>query len=200
MDNSISRPNYTTANTIPHSARRRDTLLKASLAINSTHKRTLAASVAAMVETELDGNCHIADTDSFLESIFPLPRGRVESIFQRFQDNGIYDKESWKDLPTTATLESNFYAPFTNLANEINKACVGIGLQRHVETYWFDRHSTSPQSRDEDAAEIRPDIVSVLGKSEAFKALEKELEERISKIKNSKKKVCVFDAITGTRS
>ena len=195
---------YKIANIIPHRAegrQRRDTLIKASVVLDSTRQRTLADSVMSMVQSELEGNCHIADTDSFLDSIFPLPKQCVEDVYQRIEAGGIYILGSWKGLPKDEKLECGLYVPFANAANAINKACAANGLQTQVETYWLDRHSTSPQSRSEDAAAIRPDILSVLGKAKTLESWDKELKELKESISGSpgskesgdiKKTVCVF--------
>jgi len=194
---------YKIANTIPHRAEgrhRRDTLIRASVVLDSTRQRTLADSVMSMVQSELEGNCHIADTDSFLDSIFPLPKKCVEDVYQKIEADGIYSLGSWKGLPKDEKLECGLYVPFANVANAINKACTTNGLQMQVETYWLDRHSTSPQSRSENAAAIRPDILSVLGKAEALESWDKELTKLKESIgggpgskesKDIQKKVCV---------
>jgi hypothetical protein len=81
----------------PYSTKRRthrhDTIIKASVAIDSTHQKTMATSVASMVKTDLTGNCHLADTDLFVNAILPLPTKCVDSIYEKMKANGIYASE-----------------------------------------------------------------------------------------------------------
>lgn len=166
--------------------RRRDTVIKASVVIDSSRVKTREESVASMVAAELRGNCHIADSDLFLTSILPLPQTWIDGVYDKVVADGTYTQGSWTSLPQEERKECDLYVPFANVANAINKACAAIHLPTHVNNYWVDRHSTSPKSRDGDAAAIRPDIVSVLGEAEALEGWEKEMESLKESIDNLK--------------
>jgi hypothetical protein len=166
---------------------RRDTLIKASVVVNSSHQKTLAASVAEMVDADLRGNCHTVDTDAFLRSIFPLSERSIDSIYEHVLANKAYIAGSWTGLPKDEQKENCFYVPFANATNAINAACAASGAHMPVKSHWLDRHSTPPRSRDEDAAAIRPDVVSVLGTVEAIEGWEKgiaSLKKRMSESKD----------------
>lgn len=163
---------------------RADTVIKAATVLDSTRQKTLAETVKIMVEDNVRGNCHTADTDEFLDSILPLPDEWIEKVYQQLLRDGVYTQESWRDLPKDEKREDGLYVSFANIANAINKACSTNGLPIGVESYWLDRHSISPRSRDKYAAAIRPDVVSVLGKTEVLDEWEKtmtSLKESISK-------------------
>jgi hypothetical protein len=60
--------------------------------------------------------------------------------------------------------EDKHYEPFIDIANAISdavKASTGFTGDRRVNGVWVDRHSKSPKSPDEDAANTRPDCVNV---------------------------------------
>jgi len=152
---------------------RRDTLIKSSVILDSSCRKTLADSVYNMVNKELRGHCHTADTGTFLNSILPLKNETVEKVYQQLVENGTYANHSWTNLPKDETKENGLYGPFVNVVNAINKACGDA--TGGVRNYWVDRHATSPRSRDKDAAAIRPDIVSILWDTEALKSLEKKM-------------------------
>lgn len=161
---------------------RRDTIIKPSIVIESTLEKTKAKSVALMVKDDLAGNCHLADTDAFLKAILLLPTTSVKKIYKRLEAERIYTSGLWKLFSSGSKKEVAFYAPFVNIANRINEACAAEILGVQLKTYWLDQHSTSPQSRDKDAASIRPDIVSVLGTGEGLDKWEENiinLKERI---------------------
>jgi hypothetical protein len=132
-----------------------------------------------MVENELRGHCHTADTGSFLNSILPLPDETIENVFQQLAKNGTYAEGSWTNLPKNETKEDGLYGPFVEVVNAINKACGDA--TSGVKNYWVDRHSASPRSRDKDAAAIRPDVVSVLWDTKALKSL----EEKVASLKQN---------------
>ena len=117
-----------------------------------------------MVHRDLQGNYHVADTDSFLTKILCPPDELIEDIqvYQKLVDDKVYYQSSWAGLPQNVTKEDELYAPFTKVVNAINIKSIPAEGQG-VKNYWLDRHSISPYSRDEEAAAIRPDVVSVLG-------------------------------------
>lgn len=129
----------------------------------------------SMVQTDLAGNCHTADTGAFLDSIFPLPPQTVEEIYQIMESDKLYTYGSWKGLPTVEKREKDLYTPFAAIANAINLGCASCSSDMCIKTYWLDRHNTSPRSRDEYAAAIRPDIVCTLGTAEALDDWEKNM-------------------------
>lgn len=65
--------NYITKYSVSHIKRlRSDNAIKASAVLDSSRQKTLAESVRNMVEADLEGNCHTADTGAFLNSILPV--------------------------------------------------------------------------------------------------------------------------------
>lgn len=166
---------------VPSGRRRSDTELKPSFVLTGSYQRTLADQVAKMVKRDLQGNYHVADTDSFLTKILCLPDELIEDIYKKLVDDKVYYQGSWTDLPQTIAKEDGLYAPFTKVANAINiKSNPAAG--QGVKNYWLDRQSTSPLSRDRETAAIRPDVVSVLGEMSTLEKMAK-LEKDISDLK-----------------
>jgi hypothetical protein len=166
---------------VPLGRRRSDTELKPSFVLTGSYQRTLADQVAKMVKHDLQGNYHVADTDSFLTKILCLPDELIEDIYRKLVDDKVYYQGSWTALPQNVTKEDGLYTPFTKIANAINiksNPTAGQG----VKNYWLDRHSTSPLSRDRETAAIRPDVVSVLGEMSTLEKMAK-LEKDISDLK-----------------
>lgn len=110
-------------------------------------------------------NCHVAETEDFLKNLFPVNADVINKVYKALVKSKVYDvRESrWNGFPEKegAQKEEAFYKPFVDAAESIRKAAPDETIQLHCQ--WIDRHSKAPTSRDETAALIRPDILSVLG-------------------------------------
>ncbi|PFH46480.1 hypothetical protein AMATHDRAFT_69759 [Amanita thiersii Skay4041] len=86
-------------------------------------------------------------------------------------------KGHWKSFPTLTkqTTEKQYYRPFVNMANEVNKQCELIQTKQDaLEGVWIDTHSISPQERGDSKSRIQPDIVHVAS-PELFKKVTQDI-------------------------
>jgi hypothetical protein len=127
--------------------------------------RTRAVEVAQMASDEIvSGNLHVAETDSFLDKLFPIPSTTIDTVYQTLVDNTAYDplKKQWKGLPKTETKESVYYKPFVKAAEAIRTA-YAYPESASLTCRWIDRPNISPKSLDPRASLIRPDVLCILG-------------------------------------
>ncbi|KAK2464940.1 hypothetical protein APHAL10511_003016 [Amanita phalloides] len=141
------------------SSRLTDTPVKASATFPMTYGET-AEQAASSVKRSLKGNVRITSPKDFRETFLPVPgdndldRALLE-VKQEFYDN---EQGRWKRFPT-GKKESEFYQPFQEIAEAVNKASRGFASENAIHTTWLDRHSKAPDTMSKDAAAIRPDIV-----------------------------------------
>ncbi len=146
-----------------------------------------AAAIKSIVAQQLMGNVSIASTSDFLQSVLRLSPKAEESfdeiykqVKEKFWAGGKSRRGGrWKSFPakTKANLcESDYYAPFVDLANDVGDHCRVLRLidNESVEGYWVSRPHQAPKTRDLDHPMIKPDIVHVT-KPQAFRFLDKKL-------------------------
>lgn len=126
--------------------------------------KTLASDIRAAVNKDLHNHslsCKIAE---FLEKILPVSESYVERILQQLTRKSWYTKGRWAKMPTSnKAKEDEFYEPFIEIATAISDEATTakMGGDGRVKGVWVDRHSKTPESTDEDAADIRPDCFYV---------------------------------------
>ena len=146
-----------------------------------------AASIKSIVAQQLMGNVSIASISDFVQAVLRLSPKAEESfekiytqVKQKFWTGGEPRRGGrWRSFPskTKANLcESDYYAPFVDLANGVSDHCRALRLidDESVEGYWVSRPHQAPKTRDIDHPMIKPDIVHVT-KPRAFRALDKKL-------------------------
>ncbi|RDB19067.1 hypothetical protein Hypma_014321 [Hypsizygus marmoreus] len=164
-----------------------DTGLKKSTAYIATGTRTRAAMVLEMVKDDAKGNCHVAETEEFLDNLFPVQASIVTNVYQKMVESGAYDEGNmqWKNLPKSSKKESDYYAPFVAAAEAIRRAHGDIeGIP--YRNIWIARPNRAPKSQDSAAPLIRPDVLSILGmegESEQWETLIANSSEEAEKLK-----------------
>ncbi|EIN05073.1 hypothetical protein PUNSTDRAFT_137757 [Punctularia strigosozonata HHB-11173 SS5] len=123
----------------------------------------------SQVEKEVEKNAFVVPTANFVDSLFSVstdPGADAEvakSVLERLKHNGLYDNR-WCQFPDHRdATEQSFYLPFIRTVAGIGRALKGLGHQPRTHIAWpevFDRTLTSLNPY---AANVRPDIVSVLG-------------------------------------
>ncbi|KAG6892578.1 hypothetical protein C0995_003057, partial [Termitomyces sp. Mi166 len=86
-----------------------------------TRKKTLMKDLSADVRRDIKDTLFTADTELFLDKIFPsgLP---VDQIFKKLSDAGEYADGYWKEYPypkITPQNEPLLYKPFARISNAI---------------------------------------------------------------------------------
>ncbi|RDB18915.1 hypothetical protein Hypma_014319 [Hypsizygus marmoreus] len=166
-----------------------DTQLKKATAYIATGSRTRAAQVLEMVKHDAQGNCHVAETEEFLDKLFPVEPSIVNDVYSELLKSGAYDQDNevWKDMPKSSKKESEYYAPFVTAAEAIRKAHSAIE-EVPYRNIWVARPNQAPKLKDPAAVLIRPDVMSILGlegesdKWETLIAGSKEEAERLKAI------------------
>jgi hypothetical protein len=149
--------------------------------------KTLAADIDDAVNKDLRNHFFVCDTAEFLDSVLPVPQTWVEKVFKKLCKDSIYEGGRWACMPVSDSVaEENHYKPFIDIAKAISdavKAISGLTSEGRVNGIWVDRHSKSPKSPDEDAAETRPDCLHVTSNT-IIKQLDIEIAQ--AKVKLSK--------------
>jgi hypothetical protein len=163
-----------------------------------------AAAIKSTVAQQLMGNVSIASISDFLQAVLQLSPKAEESfdkIYTRVKEKFWTGGEPrrggrWRSFPskTKANLcESDYYAPFVDLANGVSDNCRALRLidKESVEGCWVSRPHQAPKTRDVDHPMIKPDIVHVT-KPQAFRTLDKKLSNVQAQDdgKFEKEKVC----------
>jgi hypothetical protein len=147
-----------------------DTPLKPMQTVTMTGQRTQAEDVRALVESDLKGNCYLTDTKPLLDKLFPLEEegAVIKKVYAQVCQDKKYDqkKRLWVGLPKEAKRESSYYDPFVDATKAIMDAYRFLYPSRQgTEGYhcmWLNRANQSPESPDNLAPLIRPDIVNLL--------------------------------------
>ena len=146
-----------------------------------------------MVMEDLEKSSCVTNTDIFLEKILGMAAAEVKKIFDKLVSKKVYGASTpgdgrWRGFPTAPGKENELYKPFTDTANAIYQTCLELKLVQ-VQCTWLDRHSSAPESKgnsEDDAPQIRPDIVAVLGPpaNNMFLDLEKNLKKLPTKVRD----------------
>jgi hypothetical protein len=127
--------------------------------------KTLAADIDDAVNKDLRNHFFVCDTTEFLDCVLPVPQTCVEKVFKKLCKDSVYKDGRWAHMPVSDSVaEEKHYKPFIDIANAISeavKASLGLASEGRVNGVWVDRHSKSPKSPDEDAADTRPDCLHV---------------------------------------
>lgn len=192
---------------------RADTLIKSFTPLTAKHQMTRASDVAKAVDEDLHYNMHVANTEEFLAKILPIPDAHVDAIYDRLQQQGHYDavERHWVTSPPNpdpkqqkgpsvasskarkTPLEKEFYGPFVEVATAIRNVCTALVKSKVitrgddcVDGAWVNRADTALETRDADAASIRPDIVNA-SLSDNYE----KLEQLIRDLTPKSNKVCI---------
>jgi hypothetical protein len=101
------------------------------------------------------------DTPNFLEELFNVPTNVIDNIYEKAckGKNPYYTQSKWRDIPTSMKAENKLYLPFVKVANFITAKCP----KHRLDVRWLSDPNRDPVLADKSAAEMKPDIVSVLG-------------------------------------
>lgn len=135
-----------------------------SHSINASSKAT-AKDVMHAVKQDLDGSVVLTSAEFFLQHILGINSSEnlPPSLKGLIDKNYSWSRGRWHNLPKDGQLESEFYAPFVRLANEICNETVNLfpGDKHTVRGKWIDCHSISPTKTTDSVADIRPDCAFV---------------------------------------
>jgi hypothetical protein len=129
--------------------------------------KTLATDIDNVVRRDLQNNFFLCHTDEFLDRFLPVPEYLVEEVFEKLckDSEPAYKDGRWVRMPTSDNVgEDAHYKPFVDISNAISdvvKASARFKGEGCANGVWVDRHSKSPKSPDEDAADTRPDCLLV---------------------------------------
>ena len=140
-----------------------DTPPRASIVTNVLLAHQTVNEMKKLVDLEIAENFHLADTDQFLATFFPVDG--VPAIEKEVEKR--YTEKYLRNFAVECEgkTESAFYAPFVDATNNILQCCPS---KLGVHSYWITRADDTPKTTDETSAMIRPDAAAVLGDQRSY--------------------------------
>lgn len=138
-------------------------LKNSSVTLTNTGRPTVLKDVVAAVQHDLDRAVGVIPAPEFMAKFLNIDENILNTILPRIL-NEFYDTggKRWKAFPVKGELEDNFYKPFVNVANAVNKQIRNYyPSTAAVQGIWIDCHSKAPQGNDTFIARIRPDCAFV---------------------------------------
>jgi hypothetical protein len=134
-----------------------------SITVIPSSYKTKASEVEFEIRHELHESVFV-DTPQFAKKLFDVPPDLVEDVYLKACDGNhpLYDvsNTAWTRFSTKPQFEKELYAPFVKVANFITASC---GESRNLDVSWLSDPNRAPALEDSSAAEMKPDIISVLG-------------------------------------
>lgn len=131
-------------------------------------RKTKTSEVEAAIRGELR-YAIFADTPNFIETLFPTDLTIVDSIYDSALSEGLYTRDDatpllsrWSAIPVEPVTEHTLYDPFVAAANFITERCP-TRSPGTPSVRWITDPNRAPQKVDTLAADMRPDIISVIG-------------------------------------
>lgn len=131
------------------------------------------------VSDELEDHAFVVPTDRFIDCILSEdPQADADvaaAVFVKLTNGQKYAAERWSGFPSEGTTESELYLPFIQIATHIGAALKELDPERAPGTHvaWSPRPDTVLKSLHKNAAQLRPDIVAVIGEQDAVDQMQK---------------------------
>jgi hypothetical protein len=131
-----------------------------SRAPTTTEYKTMVGEVEAELRQELRRSVFV-DTPDFFEKLFNVTPELIECMYKKVckGKKPCYKGSNWHGFPTSKAPEIDLYPPFVKVANFITKACPKDTLN----VRWISDPHRAPALGNVSAADMKPDIVSVIG-------------------------------------
>ncbi|EIN05072.1 hypothetical protein PUNSTDRAFT_127964 [Punctularia strigosozonata HHB-11173 SS5] len=141
---------------------------------------TTVDKMRAMVSDELEDHAFVVPTERFIDCILSEdPQADADvaaAVFDKLTTGQKYAADRWSGFPSDGATESELYLPFIRIATHIGAVLKELDPERKPGTHvaWSPRPDTVLKSLHKNAAQLRPDIVAVIGEQDAVDQMQKD--------------------------
>lgn len=150
--------------------------------IRPTTKQDVAKDVDDVIDS---GHCHVADSDSFLETILPVDPAFVTHVLNSLRESDQYYNNHWVKFPKSKKdKEQKYHVLLQSISAQVHDLCLQSKRFPHfIPSVWDICGNKTPQTGNPEASKIRPDLsLTALADAKAFEQRTTVLVEQMEEI------------------